>query len=145
MKCTIGSCHIIIITWLIEKKTKLNIYVPELVCPILFRTPCICNAYFQILRIDPSEDFNIHFPYRRGDLNVHPGPGGSITAIMADLETIWTHVLDTHFGISRKNLKFYRAVLVIPDVYNRTYLRELTTLLLAKIGFGSCFLVQVCI
>lgn len=33
-------------------------------------------------------------------------------------------------------------VLVIPDIYNRLHLRELTSLLLCKIGFGSCFLIQ---
>lgn len=37
----------------------------------------------------------------------------------------------------------YKAVLVIPDVYNRSHLKELMTLLLIKMGFGSCFLVQV--
>lgn len=89
------------------------------------------------------EDFNVHFPYRRGDFNIHPGPGGSMTAILADLETIWLHVLQTHLNIEQKDLKSYKAVLIIPDVYNRTYIRELTTLVLIKIGFGSCFLVQV--
>lgn len=66
-----------------------------------------------------------------------------MTAILADLEAIWLHVLETHFSIEKKDLGSYKAVLIIPDVYNRTYLRELTTLLLLKMGFGSCFLVQV--
>lgn len=93
--------------------------------------------------MNPLEEFNIHFPYKRGDFNVHSGPGGSMTAVLADLEAIWMHVLETHFSIGRNDLGAYKAVLVIPDVYNRTYLRELTTLLLLKMGFGSCFLVQV--
>ncbi|XP_056644802.1 actin-related protein 8 [Diorhabda sublineata] len=95
-----------------------------------------------ILRLDPKQEFNIHFPYKRGELNVHSGPGGSITSIMADLETIWTYILEVNFQISRKELKHHKAVLVIPDVYNRVYLRELMYLLLCKIGFGSCFLLQ---
>lgn len=37
----------------------------------------------------------------------------------------------------------YKAVLVVPDIYNRGHLRELMNLLLVKMGFGSCFLVQV--
>jgi actin-related protein 8 len=36
----------------------------------------------------------------------------------------------------------YKAVLVIPDIYNRLHLKELTSLLLTRIGFGHCFLVQ---
>lgn len=95
-----------------------------------------------ILRLDPNEDFNIHFPYKRGDFNIHAGPGGSMTAVLADLETIWTYVLENNFQINPKDLKYYKAVLVVPDVYNRIYLRELMYLLLCKIGFGSCFLVQ---
>lgn len=31
---------------------------------------------------------------------------------------------------------------MIPDVYNRAHLREMMTLLLIRLGFGSCFLVQ---
>lgn len=37
----------------------------------------------------------------------------------------------------------YKAVLIVPDIYNRGHLRELMNLLLVKMGFGSCFLVQV--
>ncbi|KAJ8926028.1 hypothetical protein NQ315_009883 [Exocentrus adspersus] len=95
-----------------------------------------------ILRLDPHEDFNIHFPYKRGDFNIHSEPGGSMTAVLADLETIWTYVLEYNLQVNPKDLKYYKAVLVIPDVYNRTYLRELMYLLLCKMGFGSCFLVQ---
>lgn len=40
------------------------------------------------------------------------------------------------------DLHLYKAVLVIPDIYNRGHLRELMNLLLTKIGFGSCFFVQ---
>ncbi|XP_018330352.1 actin-related protein 8 isoform X2 [Agrilus planipennis] len=95
-----------------------------------------------ILRINSHEDYNIHFPYRRGDFNIHSGPGGSMTAVLADLETIWSYVLETNFNIDKKSFRLYKAVLVVPDVYNRTYLRELVTLLLVKMGFKSCFLVQ---
>ncbi|XP_060528431.1 actin-related protein 8 [Cylas formicarius] len=95
-----------------------------------------------IFRLDPREDFNIHFPYKRGDFNVHQGPGGSVTGVLAHLEAIWTHIIENNLSISLSDLKSYKAVLIVPDVYNRTYLRELMYLLLARIGFGSCFLVQ---
>lgn len=41
------------------------------------------------------------------------------------------------------DLHLYKAVLIVPDIYNRGHLRELMNLLLLKMGFGSCFLVQV--
>ncbi len=30
-----------------------------------------------VLDLDPGAEFNIHFPFRRGDLNLHPGVGAS--------------------------------------------------------------------
>ena len=52
-----------------------------------------------VLNLDPNGDFNIHFPLKRGELNVHSGIGGSITSIMADLQEIWEHALLTYLEI----------------------------------------------
>lgn len=98
----------------------------------------------EILSLNPSEDFNIHFPYRRGELNVHSGPGGSLKAVLADLKIIWEYVLTKKMDIPLRDLKHYRAILIIPDIYNRHFLKELTSLMLCEIGFGGCFLLQVC-
>ncbi|XP_014211678.1 actin-related protein 8 [Copidosoma floridanum] len=95
-----------------------------------------------VLNLNPEDKYNIHFPFKRGDLNVHNGPGGSLRAVLADLKTIWEHILTEKMDVPLKDLKHYRAVLIIPDIYNRWYLKELTTLLLCEIGFGSCFLLQ---
>lgn len=96
-----------------------------------------------ILSLNPDDNFNVHFPYKRGELNVHSSPGGSLRAVMADLKTIWEYVLAEKMDIPLRDLKHYRAVLIIPDIYNRQYLKELTTLMLCDIGFGACFLLQV--
>lgn len=42
---------------------------------------------------------------RRGRLNVHDGPGGSLSSVLADLEVIWSHVLQEHMEIPVKDLK----------------------------------------
>lgn len=58
-----------------------------------------------------------------------------------------SHFIQNNFqsicGPFSSDLNQYKAVLVVPDIYNRGHLRELMTLLLIKMGFGSCFLVQV--
>ncbi|XP_076756676.1 actin-related protein 8 isoform X1 [Xylocopa sonorina] len=95
-----------------------------------------------VLSLNPDDNFNVHFPYRRGELNIHSGPGGSLRSVMADLKTIWEYVLTEKMDIPLRDLKHYRAVLIIPDIYNRQYLKELTTLMLCEIGFGACFLLQ---
>lgn len=96
-----------------------------------------------ILTLNPEDGYNVHFPYKRGELNVHGGPGGSLKSVLADLKAIWEYVLVNKMDVPLRDLKHYRAVLIIPDIYNRLYLKELTTLLLCEIGFGGCFLLQV--
>ncbi|XP_022193357.2 actin-related protein 8 [Nilaparvata lugens] len=121
--------------------------------PAPVTTPCSTSDQFikpeknivvgnEVLYLDPALDFNVHFPIKRGDLNVHNGVGGSLTAVLADLQAIWSFILEYKFGISHKDFKSYRAILIIPDIYNRLYLRELMTLLLNNMGFGACFLIQ---
>ena len=97
----------------------------------------------EVLTINPLDNYNIHFPYKRGDLNIHSGPGGSLRSVLADLKCIWEYAMSQMMNINLKDLKHYKAVLIIPDIYNRLYLKELTTLLLCEIGFGGCFLLQV--
>ncbi|GBM43890.1 Actin-related protein 8, partial [Araneus ventricosus] len=92
-----------------------------------------------VLHLSPSENFNIHWPIRRGQLNLHAGVGGSLSSVLADLEAIWTSAFQKYLDINPKDLKLYRAVLVIPDVYKREHVKELVNLLLNRLGFMSCF------
>uniref|UniRef100_A0A673AEB7 Actin related protein 8 n=1 Tax=Sphaeramia orbicularis TaxID=375764 RepID=A0A673AEB7_9TELE len=59
----------------------------------------------EALHVNPSDCYNIHWPVVRGQLNVHSGPGGSLTAVLADLETIWSHIIQKHLEIPLKDLK----------------------------------------
>ncbi|KAH8396056.1 hypothetical protein KR222_002442, partial [Zaprionus bogoriensis] len=98
----------------------------------------------QILRLNAEEahHYDIHFPVRRGELNVHAGRGGSLQATLAHMERIWCHALEQRLGIARRELHTHSAVLVVNDVYVRRHLREAMTLLLQRLGFQRCFLVQ---
>ncbi|XP_058461136.1 actin-related protein 8 [Malaya genurostris] len=96
----------------------------------------------EVLWLNPEGEFNLHFPIKRGELNLHKDIGGSLTGVIADLQEIWEYVLKNRLKIDLKQLRNYKAVLVIPDIYNRAHLKEFTTLLLNKIGFGYCFLLQ---
>lgn len=44
-----------------------------------------------IFRANPDGDFNIHFPWRRGQLNVHCHIGGSLSWVINDICDIWSH------------------------------------------------------
>jgi actin-related protein 8 len=92
--------------------------------------------------LHPEDDFNLHFPFRRGDFNQHNGLGGSQTAILSDLETIWTNAVETQLDISRKDFQSFRAVVIIPALYKRPLVKHYMTLLLHQMGFGYAFVLQ---
>lgn len=62
-------------------------------------------SHFQALYVNPLDSYNIHWPIRRGQLNLHAGPGGSLTAVLADLEVIWSHAIQKYLEIPLKDLK----------------------------------------
>ena len=55
--------------------------------------------------INPKESYNVHWPVRRGSLNVHTGPGGSIAAVLQDIEDIWATVLHSYLHIPLADIK----------------------------------------
>uniref|UniRef100_G3WUL6 Actin-related protein 8 n=1 Tax=Sarcophilus harrisii TaxID=9305 RepID=G3WUL6_SARHA len=91
----------------------------------------------EALYVNPLDCYNIHWPIRRGQLNIHPGPGGSLTAVLADLEAIWSHVIQKYLEIPLKDLKYYRCILLIPDIYNKQHVKEMVNMTLMKMGFSG--------
>lgn len=59
----------------------------------------------QALYIKPGSGYTLHWPIRRGRLNLHDGPGGTLSSVMADLELIWSNVIQTILDIPIKDLK----------------------------------------
>ncbi|KAI8513665.1 Actin- protein 8 [Branchiostoma belcheri] len=51
----------------------------------------------EVLYLHPSESYNVHWPMS--------GTGGSLTAVLADLETIWTTAIEKFLDIPVKDLK----------------------------------------
>lgn len=111
--------------------------------------------------MNPSDCYNTHWPIVRGQLNMHTGPGGSLSATLADLETIWSHVIQKQLDIPIKDLKvgggdtsfgnmhiyfviyiflafqYYRCILLVPDIYNRQHIKEVVNMLLLNMGFSG--------
>ncbi|KAM6256901.1 actin-related protein 8 isoform 3-T3 [Porphyrio hochstetteri] len=91
----------------------------------------------EALYVNPLDSYNVHWPIRRGQLNLHTGPGGSLTAVLADLEVIWSHAIQKYLEIPLKDLKYYRCILLIPDIYNKQHVKELVNMILMKMGFSG--------
>ncbi|GAU99597.1 hypothetical protein RvY_10571 [Ramazzottius varieornatus] len=86
-------------------------------------------------------NFVLSWPIRYGHFNLHDGPGGSRSAVATDIENIWDWVLTNELGITRKLRGSHRAVLVIPDIYNREDVRSLVEILLTNLDFFAVFVV----
>ncbi|XP_008413031.1 actin-related protein 8 [Poecilia reticulata] len=96
----------------------------------------------EALYVNPSDCYNLHWPMVRGQLNVHSGSGGSLTAVLADLETLWSYVIQKHLEIPLKELKYYRCILLVPDIYNRQHVKEIVNMLLHNMGFSAIIVHQ---
>ena len=48
---------------------------------------------------------------KRGDLNRHSGIGGSLTSVIADLQAIWSWVINVRLGIPLQDLKVTKLIL----------------------------------
>ncbi|XP_070558139.1 actin-related protein 8-like isoform X2 [Ptychodera flava] len=96
----------------------------------------------EALYISPEDCYNFHRPFRCGGLNLHQGIGGSLSVVMQDLEVIWKTAIERHLEIPIKDLRHYRAILLIPDIYHRPHVKELMNLLLNRLGFGAAIVIQ---
>ncbi|XP_033102471.1 actin-related protein 8-like [Anneissia japonica] len=96
----------------------------------------------EALYLDPNESYHIHWPIRQGRFNLHAGVGGSITAVLQDMETIWSAIIETKLDIPSKDFKNYKVVLLVPDIYCRPHVKELMNLVLTRLGFGAAIIHQ---
>lgn len=104
------------------------------------KVPYVVGA--DVLRLDPnSKLWNLHFPIRRGEFNLHAEVGGSMTACLEDLKTIWEYAIVNYLEVDLKDLKDYKAILIIPDIYHRKRLKEMVGLLF-RMGFSASLLIQ---
>ncbi|ODM96367.1 Actin-related protein 8 [Orchesella cincta] len=95
-----------------------------------------------VLKLPTNDTWNIHCPWRRGQLNLHRDIGGSITSVMTDLEEIWRWCLKEKLNISSKDIPQYRAVIVIPVCFDRLHAKHIMNLVIKRLGFQSAFLIQ---
>jgi len=58
-----------------------------------------------VMDLKPDGEFSVHFPWRRGQLNVHSGVGGSITSVINDLTDIWKWCITDLLQINLKDLQ----------------------------------------
>ncbi|KAI9464248.1 hypothetical protein HD554DRAFT_1286387 [Boletus coccyginus] len=103
----------------------------------------LADAYLvgdKALRIsDPQAlNYTIRWPIRGQNFNSRDYP--SVQMILDDVETIISNVLEEKLDIKRRDFRNYSVMLVIPDFYDRVYVREFVNILLVSLGFK-----QICV
>ncbi|KAG0434232.1 hypothetical protein HPB47_019252, partial [Ixodes persulcatus] len=88
-----------------------------------------------VLYLNPSEKYHIHWPMRRGRLNLHGGVGGSLVAVMSHLESIWAVAIQRYLDIPLRDLK----VTLCQHLPEEDHIREMMDVLLSRLGFAACF------
>ncbi|KAL8287535.1 hypothetical protein RQP46_003393 [Phenoliferia psychrophenolica] len=84
--------------------------------------------------------YTIRRPYDRGVFNTKDYT--SQQELLGDIERIWLTTLEEELEITKEELKDYSAILIIPDLYDHIYIREMTDLVLKWIGFKQLCLQQ---
>jgi len=67
--------------------------------------------------VNPKESYSLHWPMRGGSLNVHSCAGGSLSAVLQDLEDIWAAALQTQLNILRSDIEVCSTVTAMSDPF----------------------------
>ncbi|KAF9218946.1 hypothetical protein BS17DRAFT_883132, partial [Gyrodon lividus] len=99
-----------------------------------------CLTGEKALRIsDPQAlSYTVRWPINGHNFNSKDYP--SVQMILDDIETIISIVLEEKLNIKRREFKNFSVMLVIPDVYDRVYVREFVNIILVSLGFK-----QICV
>ncbi|RDB23323.1 putative actin-related protein 8 [Hypsizygus marmoreus] len=100
-------------------------------------TPCTEDVYIgdQALQLaDPQQSgYVVRWPIYASNFNTRDYP--SLQVIFSDLEFILRKTLKDRFDLDSQDFKNYSVILVIPDFYDRAYVRDLVNLLLITMDF----------
>uniref|UniRef100_A0A8C4NC82 Actin related protein 8 n=1 Tax=Eptatretus burgeri TaxID=7764 RepID=A0A8C4NC82_EPTBU len=101
-----------------------------------------CLIGDEALHVNYSEPYSLHWPMHRGKLNLHQRSGGSLSAVLADLETIWIQAIHKFLDIAPCDLKYYRCIVLVPDMCSRQHVKGIMNMLLNSMGFTGVIVQQ---
>ena len=88
-----------------------------------------------------GEGWVVRWPFTKSGFNTTNY--SSSRELLGDVQDMWLDAFRTKCGIAAKDLESFSAVLVIPDLFDEVYIREMCELLLGSMGFVQIILEQV--
>ncbi|CAO3636423.1 unnamed protein product [Cunninghamella blakesleeana] len=98
------------------------------------------NALRLPINNDDKSEFQLFYPWKNGTLNHYDYT--SLQAVIGDLQTIWTNAIHSELGVDDHTFENYNAVLVVPDLFKRSYISDLITMMLQQMKFRGIFVQQ---
>ncbi|TGZ77044.1 chromatin remodeling complex subunit [Ascodesmis nigricans] len=91
---------------------------------------------------DSNPAYRSHWPIRYGGFNEKDQRYKSKRRLLEDIDCIITEGIKKELGLERKQLRDYRAVLVIPDLYEKNYVIEMVDMFMKEIRFAEVCIMQ---
>jgi actin-related protein 8 len=85
--------------------------------------------------------YKLLWPIRYGWLNEKDYT--SKRRLLEDIQIIIEEGIKNELGLEKKELGNYRAVLVVPDLYERSYVTDMVEMLMKEIRFAEICIIQV--
>ncbi|CAL5189475.1 unnamed protein product [Lathyrus oleraceus] len=98
----------------------------------------ICGE--EALRISPTEPYCLCRPIRRGHLNI--SQHYPMQQVLEDLRAIWDWILIEKLHIPRNERNMYSAILVMPETFDNREIKEILSVVLQELCFGSAVVHQ---
>ncbi|KAG0335020.1 actin-like protein arp8 [Podila horticola] len=92
------------------------------------------------LPLGKHHSFKLFWPIVGGQFNDKDYTSPRV--VTADLETIWTRVIQDDLGIERTKFRKHYALLIIPDLFSKVYVVELVGMLLKSMQFKGVMVQQ---
>lgn len=98
------------------------------------------------LYLDDNDGYNIYFPFDSGQFNYKYDhireKGSTIThsMVLNSITQIWKYVVRQRLEISSQNCGLYDVLLIVPDTFEKSQIKDMIDILLKEIGFGNILL-----
>lgn len=94
----------------------------------------------EALFLPPNAPYVLYKPLRYGTLNTSPTI--SRTAVLKQLEDLWCRAIEECLDIPRKEFKFYRVIMCVPDMVDRLLYKDFMNILLNELQFEAALIHQ---
>ncbi|XP_065899738.1 actin-related protein 8-like isoform X2 [Dysidea avara] len=92
------------------------------------------------LYLPPGSCYTLFKPIKHGRLNVDNGL--SLMGVANMLDVLWTKAIEDTLNIKKKRFKDFNIVLLIPDIVDRSHVKEMMNVLLLRMGFARATMHQ---